>query len=136
MSVDSSNNINFGLLTECIDGTYTINDDGSIDVNGNVILACKNITKIPFNFKNVSGYFHCIHNSLTSLEGVPITVGKNFVCCGNPNLPYSALFKIVDNVKGNIYYSSLSIPEDKDKIRRDRDIKTVLKDDELGNLDV
>ena len=29
-----------------------------------------------------------------------------------------------------------TIPEDKDKIRRDRDVKTVLKDSELGDLDV
>jgi len=38
-------------------------------------------------------------------------------------------------VKGDIYYSKI-IPEDKDKIRRDRDVKSILKDDELGDLDV
>jgi len=50
--------------------------------------------------------------------------------------PYSELFKIVDKVKDDIYYSSINTPEDKDKIRRDRDVKNVLKDDELGDLDV
>ena len=178
MSVDASNNINLELLlTECIEGTYTINDDGSIDVDGDVNLGNKDLTKIPFKFRHVSGDFHCYNNYLTSLEGAPITVGgifdcgynnltslegapnnvgsifrcdynelvsldgaPNFVgdvfwCRFNPNLPYSELFKIVDNMKG-IYYSSMDNPEDKDKIRRDRDVKNVLKDDELGSLDV
>ena len=63
-------------------------------------------------------------------------MGDIFDCSNNPNLPYSELFKIVDKMKGDIYYSSSLVPEDKDKIRRDRDVKTILKDDELGNLDV
>ena len=199
MSVDSSNNINFELLTECIDGTYIINDDGSIDVNGDVNLSNKDLTKIPFKFRNVSGDFHCYNNQLTSLEGSPnivggifgctnnkltsleyspTTVGSDFYCyrnqltsleyapkmvggdfrcnrnhlttlegapkmvggdfrCNdNPEISYSELFKIVDRVKGNIFYLCCGTSEDKDKIRRDRDVKTVLKDDELGNLDV
>ena len=70
------------------------------------------------------------------MNGAPITVNSNFYCHGIPNLPYSELFKIVDKVKGDIYYSSLSILEDKDKIREDRDVKNILEDDELGNLDV
>ena len=126
-------------------------------MDGAVNLSNRNLTKIPFKFRNVSGSFYCYNNQLTSLEGAPNTVGDNFVCnnnqlasldgapnnvgggfdCyNNQNLPYSELFKIVDNVKGDIYYSSSTIPEDKDKIRRDRDIKETLKDDELGSLDV
>ena len=172
------NNIDLKLLKKCIRGTYTINDDGSIDVDGAVNLSRKKLTKIPFNFSKVGGdfycygnqlttlegapntvggNFHCYYNKLTTLEGAPNTVGEgfycdnnqltsleyapntvggNFLCYDNPNLPYSELFKIVDNVKGNILYSSFNIPEDKDKIRRDRDIKETLKDDELGSLDV
>ena len=144
-------------LTDCIDGTYTINNDGSIDVDGIVDLSQMNLTKISFKFRNVSGSFycynnqltslegspntvggnfHCYNNQLTSLEGAPNSVGGNFICYDNPNLSYSELFKIVDKVKGDIYYSSINTPEDKDKIRRDREVKGVLKDDELGNLDV
>ena len=78
----------------------------------------------------------CVNNQLTSLDGAPSSVGGYFNCNNNPNLPYSELFKIVDKVKGNIYYSSYQTPEDKDKIRRDRDVKNVLKDNELGSLDV
>ena len=70
----------------------------------------------------------------TSLDGAPTTVDGNFWCA--TSLPYSELFKIVDRVKGDIYYSSDYIPEGKDKIREVRDVKNILKDDELGNLDV
>ena len=174
----NTNNIDLELLKKCIRGTYTINDDGSIDVDGAVNLSNRNLTKIPFKFRNVSGDFYCHNNQLTSLEGAPNTVGGVFDCTDNKltslegapntvggyfdcsdnqlasldgapnnvggefyyrynqNLPYSELFKIVDNVKGNIYYSSFNTPEDKDKIRRDRDVKETLKDDELGSLDV
>ena len=194
------NDIDIELLNSCINGTYTINDDGSIDVDGDVTLSRKKLTKIPFNFGKVSGCFYCYNNKLTSLkgapnnvgegfycnnnqltslegvpntvggyfdcnnnqltsldgapntvggsfycygnkltslEGAPNTVGGNFYCYNNPNLSYSELFKIVDTVKDDIYYySSVNTPEDKDKIRRDRDVKETLKDDELGSLDV
>ena len=215
------NDIDIELLKKCINGTYTINDDGSIDVDGDVNLSNRNLTKIPFNFgkvsgsffcynnqltslkgapnavggyfdcsnnklttldgvpNNIGGGFYCNNNQLTSLEGVPNTVGGyfdcnnnqltsldgapnnvgsgfdcsdnqltslkgapnnvggNFYCYNNPNLPYSELFKIVDTVKDDIYYySSVNTPEGKDKIRRDRDVKETLKDNELGSLDV
>ena len=173
------NDIDLKLLKKCINGTYTINDDGSIDVKGTVNLSNRKLTRIPFKFRNVSGSFFCYINQLTSLEGVPNTVGGyfdcnnnqltsleyapnnvgsgfdcsdnqltslegapnnvggNFYCYNNPNLPYSELFKIVDTVKDDIYYySSVDTPEDKDKIRRDRDVKETLKDNELGSLDV
>ena len=178
---NQNTNIDIDLLKSCIDGipgTYTINNDGSIDVDGGVDLSNKNLSKIPFKFrnvsegfyccgnqltslegapksvgggfgcydnqlislkgapKNVSGGFYCDHNQLTSLDGAPKTVGGRFLCYDNPNLPYSELFKIVDKVKGDIYYSSYRTTEDKDKIRRDREVKGVLKDDELGSLDV
>jgi hypothetical protein len=62
---------------------YTINSDGSIDVNGNVALGNLGLKKIPLKFRNVSGYFNCCENQLTSLEGAPISVGDNFICTFN-----------------------------------------------------
>jgi hypothetical protein len=61
---------------------YTINEDGSIDVDGNVILYDKRLTKLPLKF-SVSGYFACDHNQLTSLLGSPISVGSDFYCHDN-----------------------------------------------------
>jgi len=63
--------------------SYSINTDGSIDVDGNVELSNKKLTKLPLRFRNVSGYFDCEYNLLTSLEGCPNSVGGFFDCSGN-----------------------------------------------------
>jgi hypothetical protein len=62
---------------------YTINDDYSIDVNGDVDLSHKGLSKIPLKFNKVSGSFICNYNELVTLEGAPNTVGYDFYCWGN-----------------------------------------------------
>ncbi len=62
---------------------YTINSDGTIDVDGNVYLAHKGLKIIPFKFGKVTGSFNCHSNELTSLEGSPYYVGSNFNCYYN-----------------------------------------------------
>ena len=62
---------------------YTINIDGTIDVEGNVKLHRRNLTKIPFKFGKVTGYFYCFGNELTSLRGCPKEVYGDFVCFEN-----------------------------------------------------
>lgn len=53
---------------------YTINDDLTVDVIGDVDLNDKIIDfgfkKIPIKFKNVTGHFMCTGNDLESLEGL------------------------------------------------------------------
>ena len=71
------------ILTKFKIKNYTINPDGSIDVNGNVNISHKKLTKIPFKFGKVSGDFYCSYNQLTSLEGCPSEVGGNFNCSNN-----------------------------------------------------
>ena len=61
---------------------YTINSDGSIDVNGNVNISDKNLTKIPLKFRDVSGHFECF-SQLTTLEGSPKSVVGGFYCFNN-----------------------------------------------------
>jgi hypothetical protein len=61
---------------------YTINN-GVVDVNGDVNLDDKVLTKIPLNFGVVSGNFWCSNNKLTSLEGCPSHVGGKFYCSYN-----------------------------------------------------
>jgi hypothetical protein len=63
---------------------YTINPDGTIDVNGGVDLWKKiyNMEKLPVKFGKVSGYFSC-GNKLTTLEGGPNYVGSSFDCRRN-----------------------------------------------------
>ena len=59
---------------------YTINDDGSIDVNGRVNLYNKGLTELPLRFNKVTGSFDCSNNKLTSLKGCPRWVGGYFGC--------------------------------------------------------
>ena len=62
---------------------YTINDDGSIDVNGNVNLSDKGLTELPLVFNRVTGWFNCDFNQLTTLKGSPRWVGGWFSCSNN-----------------------------------------------------
>jgi len=66
----------------CIEN-YTINSDGSVNVNGNVTLFNRELIKLPLKFGKVSGYFNCSLNNLISLEGCPQSVGGYFSCSNN-----------------------------------------------------
>jgi len=74
---------------------YTINDDGTVDVDGDVNLRnvtvnvkgeygfYKGLTKLPLKFGSVTGYFDCSYNQLNTLEGGPKEIGGNFICSYN-----------------------------------------------------
>jgi hypothetical protein len=62
---------------------YTINEDGTVDVNGDVNIDDMTLSRIPFKFGKVTGNFYCSDNSLTSLEGSPREVGGSFYCSDN-----------------------------------------------------
>ena len=58
---------------------YTINSDGSIDVDGDVNILGHGLYKLPLKFGKVYGSFYCQFNKLTSLEGSPNYVGGDFL---------------------------------------------------------
>ena len=62
---------------------YTINQDGSIDVDGDVNLRENDLSKLPFKFGKVNGSFNCSANQLISLKGCPVKVGSGFACASN-----------------------------------------------------
>ena len=62
---------------------YTINTDGTIDVDGDVHLSENGLTKLPLKFGKVTGDFFCAFNQLNSLEGSPHWVGIDFNCNDN-----------------------------------------------------
>jgi len=62
---------------------YTINGDGTIDVDGDVDLEDKGLTELPLKFNKVTGGFYCAYNQLTSLEGSPKEVDGFFECNNN-----------------------------------------------------
>ena len=57
---------------------YTINPDGSINVDGDTYLRNLNLDKIPLKFNKVSGWFKVSFNILETLENSPIEVGGHF----------------------------------------------------------
>ena len=79
---------------------YTINDDGSIDVMGDVYLYNKGLTELPLTFNKVTGDFNCGRNRLTSLKGGPKWVGCHFLCNRNK---LSSLEFSPDYVGSNFY---------------------------------
>ena len=64
---------------------YIINDDFTIDVNGDVYLYKRDLTEFPdyIQFGLVVGGFDCSFNKLTSLEGAPKEIGEGFYCHNN-----------------------------------------------------
>jgi hypothetical protein len=62
---------------------WTLNPDGSYDVDGDVNLSGQHLTKLPYKFRHVTRYFSCSYNQLTSLTGAPETVGGYFDCYNN-----------------------------------------------------
>jgi hypothetical protein len=62
---------------------YTINEDGSIDVDGDVDFHFKRLGKLPLKFRSVTGQFMCSYNALSTLEGSPLSVGGGFYCNNN-----------------------------------------------------
>ena len=64
---------------------YTINDDLTIDVDGDVNLARKNLMEFPdyIQFGVVKGTFNCSGSRLTSLRGCPREVRGAFFCYDN-----------------------------------------------------
>ena len=71
---------------------WTINPDGTIDVDGGVYLDNRGLTKLPLKFGKVRGSFDCSYNQLTTLEGSPKEVGVYFDCDDNPIYPVYKLF--------------------------------------------
>lgn len=62
---------------------YVINEDDTVDVNGDVNIFGERLRKIPIKFGKVTGNFDCSENNLRTLEGCPSYVGGNFTAHSN-----------------------------------------------------
>jgi len=82
---------------------YTINEDMSIDVDGDVDLWNCGLSKMPLKFNKVRGNFWCHSNSLTTLEGAPKEVGGFFTCNDNK---LTTLLGGPKEVRGSFYCQS------------------------------
>jgi len=98
---------------------YSINSNGSIDVDGDVDLSIMKLTELPIKFNNVSGDFGCNDNYLSNLEGCPKIVGGDLFVFNNR---LTSLIGAPDEVMGDfncrgnllvdLYGSPLQIGED------------------------
>jgi hypothetical protein len=81
-------------LTQLGITNYVVNEDFTVDVNGNVYISDRKLTTIPIQFGKVMGDFDCSGNDLISLEGSPKFVKGSFECGNNllTNLEYSPEF--------------------------------------------
>ncbi len=110
---------------------YTINPDGSIDVDGDVELGALNLNKIPLKFNNVSGYFNISSNNITSLEGFPKEVGDSVHCSYNK---ISTFEYFPNKINTNIYMYNNPLESlegfygDYDKLYCDNKQKIIRKD--------
>ena len=59
---------------------YTINNDLSVDVDNDVELDGRILTKIPIKFNKVEGDFSCHSCKLITLENSPVSVGRDYNC--------------------------------------------------------
>ncbi len=65
---------------------YTILNDGSVNVDGDVFLILKDCPRfLPVKFHSVTGNFVCSDGPLSSLQGSPEQVGGQF-SCGNTEI--------------------------------------------------
>jgi hypothetical protein len=62
---------------------FTINKDGSVDVNGDVDISHRNLIQIPIEFNVVHGNFNCSRNNLNTLKGCPKYIHGGFNCSNN-----------------------------------------------------
>jgi hypothetical protein len=95
-----------GVCKEYGINNYTINRDGSIDVDGDFYLDVDMI-ELHLKFNRVSGSFFCSNLQLTSLEGGPSEVGGDFFCNGNA---LTSLMHCPKVVGGNFYCFKNNLP--------------------------
>lgn len=62
---------------------YTINEDLSVDVKGDVNLTDKKLTHLPIQFNNVTEDFYCDDNFLTDMQGFPRVILGDINCWNN-----------------------------------------------------
>jgi hypothetical protein len=64
-------------------GKYTINEQGTIDVDGDVVIRYANLRRLPLRFGIVQGNFNCSGLKLFSLIGAPSYIFRSFICKEN-----------------------------------------------------
>ncbi len=59
---------------------WSINSEGLVDVDGDVDLSHKKLSRLPLKFGKVTGFFSCEKNQINTLDGSPKHVDGYFSC--------------------------------------------------------
>jgi hypothetical protein len=96
-------------LDKCTRGRWSVGADGKVDVKGDFNCSSQNLEGFKgVRFGRVSGGFYCHNNDLTSLEGVPESVGEDFYCYKNR---LETLEGAPETVGGGFSSDLIEIPE-------------------------
>ena len=63
--------------------SYRLNNDMTIDIEGDVDISFSKLESLPINFGIIYGDFNCSHNNLVDLNGCPKEVSGDFNCSHN-----------------------------------------------------
>ncbi len=118
------------FLNECTRGTWRINPEGLVDIEGAFDCDNKGLKDLKgIKFGRVTEYFSCFHNLLETLEGSPREVGGNFFCSRNSlktlegaprevvggfwclNNPLRSLEGAPETIRGKFWSDLLDVPE-------------------------
>lgn len=88
--------ITFNIRNECKRlniKSYSINSDGSVDINENVYtgIGYVYLDKVSIKFGKVTGDFFCHHQKITSLKNSPRSVTGHFCCDSNKLTSFEGL---------------------------------------------
>lgn len=111
MGIGIEKNIHIWLLKTCAlaKNDYSISKkDFSINTYNTVVLSGLGISELPeyINFNYVMGGFHCVHNNLISLRGMPKILSGSFIVSWNK---LENLINSPDEIKGSYFASHNNI---------------------------
>ena len=98
---------------------YCINANLFVDINNNINISLKGLTKIPIKFGKIKGDFNCSVNELTSLKGCPEFIDGDFDCSANELTSLKHCPKIIKgefNCSNNKLTSLLGCPKSLNEI--------------------
>lgn len=83
---------------------YIINDDMTVDINGDIDISGNDIIDFPFKFNRVIGDFDCSNNLLTSLKNIPNYISGSCYLFENNLTSIDFMPEIGDNLSLSFNY--------------------------------
>jgi hypothetical protein len=94
------------FLDEVCMGSWSLNENGEVDVDSPVDMNRRNLTEIPIKFGRVCGAFLCANNQLTTLKNCPNLLDGGYLHCYN-NPPLKDYWKSIKDDEFPLWYNLL-----------------------------